>query len=79
MDFVGDGLGYSVYSYCGVHDHLRSGKVTAAPIRGFDIEWMLASSKERPLTQATKVFERMLREQAKSVIESGTWKSAVLV
>lgn len=79
LDFVSNGLGYSVYSYCGLHDHLVAGQVSAAPIRGFDIEWMLASSKERPLTQATRMFERMLREQAKDAIDSGAWRSAVLV
>ena len=79
LDFVSDGLGYSLYSYCGLHDHLVAGQVSAAPVRGFDIEWMLASSKERPLTQATRMFERMLREQAKDAIASGAWHSAVLV
>lgn len=79
LDFVGTGLGYSVYSYCGVHEHLEAGKVSAAPIRDFQIQWMLASSKERPLTQATKTFEKMLREQTKAAIESGKWHSATLV
>jgi len=78
MDLVSSGLGYSVYSYCGLHDHLVAGKISAAPISGFDIEWVLASSRERPLTQATRVFEAMLRQQALTVIESGLWRSAQL-
>ncbi len=79
LDLVSQGLGYSVYSYCGLHDHLVAGRVTAAPITGFDIEWVLASSRERPLTQATRMFETMLREQARSAIETGAWRAARLV
>lgn len=78
LDFVSAGLGYSVYSYCGVHEHLEAGKVSAAPIRGFEISWMLASSKERPQTLATRTFEAMLREQAQDAIASGLWHSAHL-
>lgn len=76
MDLVSAGLGFSVYSYCGLHDHLVAGKVSAAPIADFEIEWVLASSRERPLTQATRVFETMLRDQAHAVIQSGLWRSA---
>jgi LysR family nitrogen assimilation transcriptional regulator len=79
LDLVSQGLGYTVYSYCGLHDHLVVGRISAAPITGFDIEWMLASSKERPLTQAIKIFEGMLREQAARAIGSGDWRTAVLV
>lgn len=79
LDFVSIGLGYSVYSYCGVHEHLQAGKVSAAPIKDFEIQWMLASSKERPLTQATRTFEAMLREQTAAAIASGAWRSATLV
>lgn len=79
LDLVSQGLGFTVYSYCGLHDHLVAGKISAAPITGFDIEWMLASSKDRPLTQAIKIFEGMLREQAAHAIGSGDWRTAVLV
>lgn len=79
LDLVSSGIGFTVYSYCGVHDPLVAGRISAAPIDGFDIEWMLASFKERPLTQATKAFEAMLREQAASAIASGAWRTARLV
>ncbi|CAH1651833.1 type 2 periplasmic-binding domain-containing protein [Chelatococcus asaccharovorans] len=79
LDLVSQGLGFTVYSYCGLHDHLVAGTISAAPITSFDIEWMLASSKERPLTQAIKIFEGMMREQAAHAIGSGDWRTAVLV
>ena len=79
IDLVSQGLGYSVYSYCGLHDHLLAGRISAAPIADFDIEWVLASSRERPVTQATKVFEAMLRDQAREAIGSGTWQAASLM
>ena len=78
LEFVADGQGYSVYSYCGIYDHIRAGRISAAPIRGFSIEWVLATSRERPLSVANSVFQDILRDVADLQISSGAWHSGRL-
>ncbi len=78
IDLVRGGLGYTILPYCAVHEHLRAGSISAAPIAGLRISWILAHSKERPLTTASQKLIAHLREQAKDLIARKVWKTAVL-
>lgn len=78
LDFVARGRGYGVYSYCGVHEFIEAGRVSAAPIEDFTIEWLLVANRDRPLTLATRVFRQMLIDTAAEAVHSGRWRTAVL-
>ena len=78
FDLVESRIGYSVISYCGIHDWLSHRAIAAAPIRGFTISWVLATSRERPLSQATRIFRTMLEDEAAAAIRSRAWQSAKL-
>ena len=73
MDLVSEGVGYSALSYFSIHDYLENGKVSAAPINDFHMEWILVTSRERPVTQANRVFQSMLQERVKVLIATGLW------
>lgn len=79
LDLVAAGAGHAVYSYCGLHQHLMAGTVSAAPIRGLHIEWILATARDRPLTLANRLFQRMLHAELAQRIGTGDWPSAELL
>lgn len=72
------GIGYCVLPYSGVHDLLRDGEVSAAPIRNERWGWAIAVSREHALSTATKKLIEMIAEEARLLIEDGTWKTAKL-
>lgn len=76
LDLVSEGLGHAVYSYCGIHDALAQGRISAAPISGFTIEWMLAQSRERPKTRAGDLMAEMIEQQVRHAVASGLWQAA---
>ena len=78
LNFVSKGRGFGVYSYCGVSEFVEAGMVSAAPIEGFDIEWLLVANRDRPLTLATRIFRQMLIDTAAEAVRSGRWPTAVL-
>lgn len=78
LSFVSKGRGYGVYSYCGAHEFVAAGEVSAAPIEAFEIEWLLVTNRDRPLSLATRIFRQMLIDTAAETIRSGRWPTAVM-
>jgi LysR family transcriptional regulator, nitrogen assimilation regulatory protein len=72
------GAGYCVLPYSGVHELLRTQQVSAAPIRGERWGWVIAVSRERAMSTATRKLIEMIADESRLAIEDGTWKTAVL-
>jgi LysR family nitrogen assimilation transcriptional regulator len=72
------GVGYCVLPYSGVHELLRTQQVSAAPIRGERWGWVVAVSRERAMSTATKKLIEMIADEARLAIDDGTWKTATL-
>lgn len=72
------GLGYCVLPYSGVHEMLQRADVSAAPIRGERWGWVTAVSRDRALSTATKKLVEMIRDEARHLVEGGTWHTAAL-
>lgn len=76
LDLIRRGVGYTVLPYSAVNDQLLSHYVTAAPIRGLRIEWVIAQSRERPRTPAMlKAVETLVGMTAEK-IASMEWQTA---
>jgi LysR family nitrogen assimilation transcriptional regulator len=73
------GAGYCVLPYSGVHDLLIRGEVSAAPIRNVRWGWVIAASRERAMSTAMKKIIDMIIDEAKILIENGTWRTASIV
>lgn len=77
LDLVRHGLGYAVLPYCAVHEHLGAGTLSAAPVRGLNIHWLLACSSERPLTAAGRALADTVQKECAALMESGRWPTAL--
>ena len=72
------GTGYCVLPYSGVHELLQRKEVSAAPIRNAKWGWVVAVSRERAMSAATKKLIEMIAEEATALISDGSWKTAIL-
>lgn len=78
LDLVRRGLGYAVLPYCAAHELLQSELVTASPIKGLWIHWVVGSSRERTLTLgAQRLIETMFSE-ARLLVTTAQWPTARL-
>jgi DNA-binding transcriptional LysR family regulator len=78
FDLVRAGHAFTVFSYCGIHALLEAGQIAAAPIDDFRMSWALVTSRDRPLSLATRLFRDMLVETAQAAVADGRWISAKL-
>lgn len=78
LDLVRQGLGYAVLPYCAVHELLGAGLVSASPVKNLRIEWVAAHSRERILSTAGQTLLKTLMAEAKSLVSTGQWPTAVL-
>lgn len=72
------GTGYCVLPYSGVHELLVRKEVSAAPIRNVRWGWVIAVSRERAMSTATKKLVEMIAEEAQVLTRNGIWKTATL-
>jgi LysR family transcriptional regulator, nitrogen assimilation regulatory protein len=72
------GTGYCVLPYSGVHELLNRGEVSAAPIRNVRWGWVVAVSRDRAISSATRKLIAMIEEEATQLVKSGVWKTATL-
>lgn len=73
-DLVEAGLGYTVLPLCGVRHLLKSKIVTASPIKGLRITWIMAKTKSRPISLAAERFCDSLQDMAREKIAEGVWE-----
>ena len=76
IDLIDRGLGYTVLPYCAVDHLVRAGAVSTAKIKGLDISWVVATSGERRVSTASRVFAGLVVEQAQLLVSTGEWKMA---
>ncbi len=75
-DLVIAGLGYTVLPACGVGALLEAGSVTAAPVAGLTITWLVATPKSRKLGVAAEKFRQMLQQIGAEQVRDGIWQEA---
>jgi LysR family transcriptional regulator, nitrogen assimilation regulatory protein len=75
-DLVTADLGYTVLPACGVRELLAQNKITASPIAGLFITWLVARPKARTLGVAAERFYDMLCELGRKQVRDGIWESA---
>lgn len=75
-DLVTAGLGYTVLPACGVSSLLKQGLISASPIMGLRIMWLVARPKVRSLSVAAERFYDCLRAIGARQVRDGTWQAA---
>jgi LysR family transcriptional regulator, nitrogen assimilation regulatory protein len=70
------GAGYAVLPYSGVHEALRRGEVSAAPINGTRWGWVVATSRERALTTAAQKLAELIFAETRLLLDGGLWATA---
>lgn len=75
-DLVAEGLGYTVLPACGAGALLRRGRLSASPVAGLAITWMLAKPNRRSLGVAAERFCDALLAMARKKISEGVWREA---
>jgi len=76
MDLIDRGLGYTILPYCAVEHLVRAGTVSAARIKKLEISWVVATSGERHVSTATRVFVDLITNEARRLVTTGEWKLA---
>lgn len=72
------GTGYCVLPYSGVHELLERDEVSAAPIRNARWGWVIAVSRDRAISAATRKMVEMIEGEAAELVRSGAWRTASL-
>jgi LysR family transcriptional regulator, nitrogen assimilation regulatory protein len=76
LDLVNKGLGYTVLPLSGVYQATNAEFVSAAPIRGLHIDWVVAQSRERTETIASQRACQLLRNLCSAKVLAGEWPTA---
>jgi LysR family nitrogen assimilation transcriptional regulator len=78
LDLVRCGLGYAVLPYCAIDDGLKAGLISAAPVLGMRINWLVATSRERAQSIASARLIELIFSEARQLVSSGRWLTAEL-
>ncbi len=76
LELVNKGLGYTVLPLSGVQDATNASFVSAAPIKGLRIDWVVAQSRERTETIASQRACQLLRELCNAKVMACEWPTA---
>jgi LysR family nitrogen assimilation transcriptional regulator len=79
IDLAARRLAYTILPYCAIAEGLRRRKLSAAPIEGLFIEWVLAHPAARGLSLAAERYRDLLYEVAREQIRSRAWIGAELL
>ena len=79
IELTKSGAGYCVLPYSGVHDLLIKGEVSAAPIRNVQWGWVIAVSRERAMSTATRKMIDIVTDECRTLIRNDVWKTAIFV
>lgn len=75
-DLVILGHGYTVLPSCGVLPLIRAGRLSGSPLPAFRITWTIGRPINRSLTMAGRKLAEIVRQVARTKIESGAWALA---
>ena len=78
LDLARRGLGYAVLPYCAIDDELKARRISAAPVRGMRIHWVVATSRERMQSIAAARLTELIFSEARHLVTSGKWPTAEL-
>lgn len=75
LGLVEKGVGYTILSYSTAHARVQDGRMRAWRIvePGIDRQLILATSSQRPTTQAMRSLVAMVRQEVKSLNAQGLW------
>lgn len=73
LSLVRAGAGYSILPYSATHEAYQLGAVSIAPITDMNWQWVIATSRERPLTAAGRVLMRLLAKRTRELVNGGVW------
>lgn len=76
IDLVREGTGCTVLPYSGVCEMYEREAVSVAPIREGDWPWVIATSRNRALSTASRALIALIHETTHEVIASGRWLTA---
>src|SRR5262245_27020069 len=77
-DLVAQGLGYTVLPSCGVFALVKAGRLSASPIAGLRITWMIARPTNRGLSVAARLLHDIIFQVVHELVETGAWPLAEL-
>lgn len=75
-DLVTQGLGYTVLPSCGVYSLVKSGHLSASPLVGLRITWMIARPIDRSLSVAARLLQDIIYRVVQNIVETGGWPLA---
>lgn len=78
IDLVRSGVGHAVLPYSALRQLVEEGQIAAARVRNLSYAWIIANSRERPLSAAARRMREMLRVRAVRLIEKEGWPNAQL-
>lgn len=75
LSLVEGGEGYTILSFSSVHDLVAAGRIRAWRLvePSMTRQLILATSTQRPMTQAPRVLTRIVREQVQRLVREGRW------
>lgn len=76
-DLVSAGMGYTILPLCGIRAAVKNKTVSASPISGFYITWLMAKTRSRPLNLAVERFCDLLHQIAREQIAAKVWSRPV--
>ncbi len=74
LSLVERGVGYTVMPGCGSQRHRERGSIIASPLRGFNVVWTLARSKQPAQPALVRVTEQKIRDLVAAQAELGLWR-----
>ena len=75
-DLVQQGLGFTVLPSCGVLSLVKSGHLSASPLAGLRITWMIARPMNRRLSVAARLLLDIVFRVVHDLIQTGAWPLA---
>lgn len=73
-DMVAAGLGYAVLPTCGVRQLVEAELLSAAPIKGLSVTWLVARPKQRSVAVAAERFYEMVCQFGSKQVSDGLWE-----
>jgi LysR family transcriptional regulator, nitrogen assimilation regulatory protein len=75
-DLVAQGLGFTVLPSCGVFSLVKAGQLSASPLVGLRITWMIARPVNRSLSVAARLLHDIVFRVVHDLIATGAWPLA---
>jgi LysR family nitrogen assimilation transcriptional regulator len=77
-DLVAQGLGYTVLPSCGVFSLVKAGCLSASPLEGLRITWMVARPVNRSLSVAARLMHDIVFRVVHDLVATGAWPLATI-